>query len=337
MDAPPVQYVTTSDGYDIAYTVCGEGRPYVLMPGQGNHVQLGWKAPGRAAWLEGLSQRFRLINYDSRGQGLSSRGLPDDFALSDLLRDLETVAGHLRLDAFVLDGLTFFGHVAVQYAVAHPGSVEALILKRCELSIRAISEAQRGLASWDWDHFLTLVAGALPSADRDSTVNLMRQVMTQQDFLTMSDGVGVSEIADLLADFNVPTLVLHEKDLTGGPTQEDASRLAARIPGARLVFTEGSSLTIDAAQGLAAIDAFLRDLPPRTATATASAPASGLLSGRELEVLRLLAAGKSNPEIAKELFITRNTVQNHVGSILIKTNLTNRAQAAVYARDHGIG
>jgi DNA-binding NarL/FixJ family response regulator len=60
------------------------------------------------------------------------------------------------------------------------------------------------------------------------------------------------------------------------------------------------------------------------------------LSERELEVLRLVAAGKSNPEIAKELFITRNTVQNHVSSILIKTNLSNRAQAAVYAKEHGI-
>ncbi len=56
----------------------------------------------------------------------------------------------------------------------------------------------------------------------------------------------------------------------------------------------------------------------------------------KVEVLRLLAQGKSNPEIAKELFITRNTVQNHVSSILIKTNLNNRAQAAVYAQQHNI-
>jgi DNA-binding NarL/FixJ family response regulator len=61
-----------------------------------------------------------------------------------------------------------------------------------------------------------------------------------------------------------------------------------------------------------------------------------LLSERELEVLRLLAQGKSNPEIAKELFITRNTVQNHVSSILIKTNLGNRTEAALYAKEHGL-
>jgi NarL family two-component system response regulator LiaR len=53
-------------------------------------------------------------------------------------------------------------------------------------------------------------------------------------------------------------------------------------------------------------------------------------------VLRLLAQGKSNPQIAEALFISRSTVQNHVSSILIKTNLQNRAQAAVYAQQHGI-
>lgn len=60
------------------------------------------------------------------------------------------------------------------------------------------------------------------------------------------------------------------------------------------------------------------------------------LSQREIEVIRLVAAGRSNPEIARELFLTRNTVQNHVSSILTKTNLTNRAQAAVYAQQHGL-
>ena len=74
--------------------------------------------------------------------------------------------------------------------------------------------------------------------------------------------------------------------------------------------------------------------PAPSTTRTPEVPDA--LSAREIEVLRLLAQGKSNPEIAKELFITRNTVQNHVSSILIKTNLQNRAQAAVYAQQHGL-
>jgi DNA-binding NarL/FixJ family response regulator len=57
---------------------------------------------------------------------------------------------------------------------------------------------------------------------------------------------------------------------------------------------------------------------------------------RELEVLRLIAAGKSNQQIADELVISLNTVRRHVSNIFDKTGVANRAQAAMYARDHGI-
>jgi DNA-binding NarL/FixJ family response regulator len=60
------------------------------------------------------------------------------------------------------------------------------------------------------------------------------------------------------------------------------------------------------------------------------------LSEREVEVLRLVAAGKSNAQIADELVISVNTVQRHVGNILNKTGLANRTQAASYAHRAGI-
>jgi hypothetical protein len=103
MDAPPVQYVRSSDGYSIAFTVCGEGLPFVLMPEQASHAQLAWTAKIQPAWLPGLRDRFRLICYDGRGQGMSQRGLRD-FSLSDCRRDLETVVDHLGLDRFILSG-----------------------------------------------------------------------------------------------------------------------------------------------------------------------------------------------------------------------------------------
>ncbi len=56
------------------------------------------------------------------------------------------------------------------------------------------------------------------------------------------------------------------------------------------------------------------------------------LSEREVEVLCLIAAGKSNPEIAAELVLSRNTVQRHVSNILAKAGLVNRAEAAAYAQ-----
>jgi DNA-binding NarL/FixJ family response regulator len=60
------------------------------------------------------------------------------------------------------------------------------------------------------------------------------------------------------------------------------------------------------------------------------------LSDREIEVLRLLAAGKGNAEIAQDLFISPKTVKNHIASILVKLQIENRIQAAVYAVKTGI-
>jgi DNA-binding NarL/FixJ family response regulator len=60
------------------------------------------------------------------------------------------------------------------------------------------------------------------------------------------------------------------------------------------------------------------------------------LSEREVEVLRLIAAGRSNREIAEALVISLNTVFRHVTHILTKTGAANRTEAAAYAIRHGL-
>ena len=65
-------------------------------------------------------------------------------------------------------------------------------------------------------------------------------------------------------------------------------------------------------------------------------PALGKLTTREKEVLIELAAGKSNQEIAQQLYISENTVKYHVHSILDKLNLSDRKEAAKFAIKHGV-
>ena len=60
------------------------------------------------------------------------------------------------------------------------------------------------------------------------------------------------------------------------------------------------------------------------------------MSERELDVLRLIVDGHSNPSIAAELFISQHTVANHVASILNKLGLDSRTAAAAYAVRHGL-
>jgi DNA-binding NarL/FixJ family response regulator len=60
------------------------------------------------------------------------------------------------------------------------------------------------------------------------------------------------------------------------------------------------------------------------------------LSRREVQVLKLLAAGHSNRQVAERLFVSPHTVANHVRHILSKTNTSNRTEAAAYAIRHGL-
>jgi DNA-binding NarL/FixJ family response regulator len=57
---------------------------------------------------------------------------------------------------------------------------------------------------------------------------------------------------------------------------------------------------------------------------------------REVEVLRLIAAGRSNPQIAAELVLSPFTVARHVSNIFAKIGAANRAEAASYATRHGL-
>jgi DNA-binding CsgD family transcriptional regulator/tetratricopeptide (TPR) repeat protein len=97
----------------------------------------------------------------------------------------------------------------------------------------------------------------------------------------------------------------------------DSDTAAMELEAARMVFKE-----LGALPDLTAIDPRPKD-------------ASGL-SAREVEVLRLLAAGKSNRAIASHLVISEKTVARHVSNIFTKLDLSSRAAATAYAYEHGM-
>ena len=331
MDAPPVQYVTTSDGYSIAYAVSGSGRPFVFAPQLFSHVEVYWKQETFVRpWLEGLSSRFQLVQYDGRGQGMSTRGLPETFSAADWKRDLETVVERLKLDRFVLMGPSATP-IAVPYAAAHPERVEALILA-------PLGESFLEPARKNWERFL--FEHTLGSADeRRAAIDRLKHVWTQQDFLTYLSAGPKFDVLGSLPAVRAPTLVLHPRDYLN-VRHEESVKVAASIPDARMVFIDGATQLGDPVQGLKAIDDFLASLPPhdeqaeRPATA-AGAPPDGL-SAREVEVLRLIAAGKSSREVGEALVLSVRTVERHIANIYLKTDTHGRAQATAYALAKGL-
>jgi DNA-binding NarL/FixJ family response regulator len=102
-------------------------------------------------------------------------------------------------------------------------------------------------------------------------------------------------------------------------------KLVAAVKG-----TAAGETHIDPAVGGKLLAQVAKNTSPEDTTLTAD------LSERELDVLRLLAQGLTNAEIAERLYLTRGTVRNYVSAILTKLGVEDRTQAAILALRHGL-
>jgi DNA-binding NarL/FixJ family response regulator len=168
----------------------------------------------------------------------------------------------------------------------------------------------------------------------------------------------------------LPDVLVLELELLGDRVGETVERLVGRHPSLGVLAVTGSvddaDMVIDALQAgahghlrkeapIEDVEAAVRTIAAgriwlsqesigqllsavrRRPHAVATEPAaSGELSAREAEVLRLLVAGRGNAEIAAELVISFHTVKNHISAILKKLGAENRQQAAVLAVRHGL-
>jgi DNA-binding NarL/FixJ family response regulator len=110
--------------------------------------------------------------------------------------------------------------------------------------------------------------------------------------------------------------------LVKGASQDEVTRAITAVHAGGVVF--GSSLA-------ARISDLLSPSPARQATEFP------MLTEREREVLDLIAAGRSNAQIAAELYLAPKTVRNNVSAILAKLQATDRAEVIIRARDAGMG
>ena len=105
--------------------------------------------------------------------------------------------------------------------------------------------------------------------------------------------------------------------------------------GAKGYLLKGMDLT-ELSDAIRSVHAGKTRIPPRVAEKLAERMSGATLTGRELEVLKLIVAGKSNKDIGNALFISEATVKTHVNSLLSKLGVEDRTQAATTALQRGI-
>lgn len=181
------------------------------------------------------------------------------------------------------------------------------------------------------------------TAEQAGWFNELQLVSTSpENAARIQETTATIDVLHRLSEITSPTLVLHSVGDRRVP-YEQGRQLSSLIPGAKLVDLDSNNHLLIGSEPAwktcqAAVREFLGTGPSVEAKTTADTPtpAPDGLTPREVEVLRLIANGKSNQDIATQLVISFNTVTNHVKNILGKTGCANRTEAAAYAIPRGI-
>ncbi len=358
-----IQYAKTADSVSIALWTLGKGEPLVYMTGgPWNHIEL-WEIPECRRWYERLAQNRMLIGYDVRGTGLSDREVVD-YSLDAQALDLEAVLDQLGLDRFSLFGAANAGPVALAYAVRHPERLSRLVLwctwAKGILLTSPRLQAWLGLLDQDWQLMTdTCVHLALGWTEGDlgrRAAEHLRESVTPEVLRAALGAAARIDVTELLPDVRTPTLVIGRPEISWIPN-EATRALASRIPNARLTLLEGESTAPYLGDTEAPADAIEEFLDADESTTNVQwevgvsrlpvgvgtelergrSPAySDGLTDREVQVLRLVAGGRTNKEVAVELVLSVRTVERHIGNIYGKIGARNKADATAYALTRGI-
>jgi pimeloyl-ACP methyl ester carboxylesterase/DNA-binding CsgD family transcriptional regulator len=326
---PPQTRYAQSSGAKIAYQVSGAG----------------WQQTAYRRFVRALEPGARVIRLDKRGTGLSDpvRELP---TIEERVQDLAAVMAAARSSGAVLFGMSDGGRAAIAFAAAHPGRTQGLILygtsyrgPRAALLRRYRSVVRH----WGEGRLAGLVAPSMaePQA-RQAAGAFERAAASPAMAAALIESLGLIDVHDLISGLTVPVLVLHRD--AGLIPVADARALAGQIPGASLKILPGrdhlpwvGDWQAVAGEILAFVDqvapAGPRSPRPGRAGTRRPRPAMGWasLTDAELPVVRLAAEGRTNAEIAAELFLSRYTVETHLKHAFAKLGVESRTELAALA------
>jgi pimeloyl-ACP methyl ester carboxylesterase/DNA-binding CsgD family transcriptional regulator len=346
-----IRFAPVPGGDSVAYAASGRGYPVVRAGHWMTHLEWDWQMPVWSPWIQGLSERFRLIRYDNRGSGLSAAACPP-VTLETLVSDLAAVvdaAGHERV---ALLGVSQGGAAAITYAATRPERVSHLVL--CDAFSRGTLVRQPGQRptidalcrlvedGWGQDNaafrqlFTTQFFPQSTREQADAFNEMQRLSCTPAQAARIVVGLAQVDASRHLKDVRCPTLVMHCRGDARIPFEEGRF-IAAGIAGARLEILDSANHVPLAGEPAYAtmMELIARFLPASSSGITG--PAFRGLSVREREVVDLLARGLDNAQIAARLGLAEKTVRNLVSAVFLKLEVENRAQAIVRAREAGFG
>jgi DNA-binding CsgD family transcriptional regulator/pimeloyl-ACP methyl ester carboxylesterase len=315
----------------------------VLVPsGPWDTLQIADGVTAWRHWHQQLAQKHLLVRYDARGTGLSDEAT----ACADLeqrVEDLTCVIESLGLRQVALLAAQTAGPVAISFAVRHPERVSHLVLwctyaRGGDYFRSTHSLALHAMAEKDWSVFVDSMCraelGWSAGEAAQQLAPLFRQHVAPSGLAAHDALSRAIDVTALLSRLQTPTLVVHKRQVSH-PLEQVARSLASGIPKARLALLDGDSVAPfvgDVAAALALLETFLAEEVPASRPATPADILVEVPSSRELEVLALLAAGQSNEEIARTLFLTVGTVKTHLNAIYRKLDVHSRTQAVARAR-----
>jgi DNA-binding CsgD family transcriptional regulator/pimeloyl-ACP methyl ester carboxylesterase len=340
---PAFRYVRSADGTSIAWNAMGDGAALVIMPPVPfSNVAGEWAVPLVRDVYERLASRFRVVRYDGRGTGASQRTV-DDLGVGALAADLEAVLDAARVERAALLALYTAGAPAVTFAAQHPRRVSHLALfgvtpSGAEVIARPGTAALLGLLDDDWELFTQTAAldwmGWRVAEDGERVSAAFRTTTVPKIARAAIGAFATCDLRPLLPRVAAPTLVLHRRE-GRHVSLEQSAELAALLPAGQLHVLEGSSATLffEDPVGTAGVIAGFVGGEPRLGPGAAGVE----LSGREQEVLRRIARGDSNAEIAGRLGLSVHTVERHASNIYRKLDVRSRSEATAWALRHGLG
>lgn len=240
-----MQYATTRDGVRIAYGAAGSGPTLVRVPSLPfSHSQREWESG--SDFYEKLAEKWRIVQFDPRGTGLSERNI-DDFSLEKRLLDIEAVLDKLDAGPVALHGIGWSGPLVVTYAVRHPERVSHVILDDSQArtqdfmnipQIRALDQL-----TGQWDTFLEYLAYMIYGYGREEAAPIvahMKACVSPEGARMIFLSARGDDVSELLPMVTQPALVLQHKGMAE-QSEEAARELAALMPNASLVILEGQA------------------------------------------------------------------------------------------------